>query len=444
MNSSMSYPQKMDIFSPPAYSCNEVTTARVRFPATSQTALTNPGNDIRIPIMGSFLLDAQKGLNLNLNLKISSATAPTIDFSLFNLFSEIRVEAGANSGQLLDQIYEPGHAHAMWSQYTWSQNDISVQNAKGLSMLQQPVVASSLLTKAGSTLAIGNADNLVTLDLSQVLGIFNTQALPLYDTQGITVICVMNTLTNGVAGVTNTPVWTINDVSITGTVIYAGDTYVKALRDKKSSSDVSIMCTSVNRSTINITGGGASGYNTLLVGDKRRSCLGYFATSRVTGDLVDGTNALYKNSCSLFPAWLSHQFSIGSKNYPQYILNQPGDAIDEAYDTMSHLSRSKYNGGGLLARTQAATAANDGAAGASATRNSITGQTHVLCVNLANCPADEAKQTFGTGLDTISNNATTYLNTTFTPAAVAYTINVYSIFQRMIMISKDGTMREVS
>ena len=74
-----------------------------------------------------FVLDNK---NINLNFKVATSTAAALDFSPVGLFSQIRVEAGAGSSIVLEAIDDP----AVWAnfiyQYTWTQEDISIQSCK--------------------------------------------------------------------------------------------------------------------------------------------------------------------------------------------------------------------------------------------------------------------------------------------------------------------------
>jgi len=180
----MSYPQKMDSMNIPSMMCAQVKQTRRRFQANNNTTFSGAGVDINIPISGEFSI-APANVNLNFKLTVATATCQA-DFSLFGLFKTIRVLNGSASNNILEQIEDPGHIYSIASQHTWNQHDISVQNAKQLSMIQQPAVATGVITKTGSDLTA--TDHYISLDLSQVCGIFSSDtALPLYSTGGITV-----------------------------------------------------------------------------------------------------------------------------------------------------------------------------------------------------------------------------------------------------------------
>lgn len=425
----MSYPQKMDTFNIPPMICTSVKQTRRRFQSNNNNTFTGSGVDINIPISGEMSIDNK---NVNLNFKLTVATAACqADFSLFGLFKTIRVLNGSSSNNILEQIEDPGHIYSMASQYTWSHSDIQIQNAKQLSMGLQPDTSGNI-TKTGGALPVG--DNYISLDLSQVCGIFSAEtALPLYGTGGITVSLNTNVPASSlILGASAT--YTISDVYITCTCLEGGDTYKKALDNVKASRPLAMSFTSVKKYEQSYTGGGAATSANLLVNDRSRSCLGFVATARQSGDIT--TSTVYKNSSSLFPVLTAFNYQIAGTNYPPTPLQNTGDIIDSAYDTLSHLSRNRYGSGGLITRSQGSAPASS-----ATTRNSATSQTNVLCVDLAKCPPAEARSVFGAGLDLGANNLQNQLQVSFTPDnATNYTIVVYAIVQKQLFIDKNGLM----
>jgi hypothetical protein len=425
----MSYPQKMDTMNIPSMMCTQVKQTRRRFQCNNNTTFSGSGVDINIPISGEFAIDNK---NVNLNFKVTVGTAASSpDFSLFGLFKTIRVLNGSSSNNILEQIEDPGHIYAMASQYTWNQHDIAVQNAKQLSMLTQPAVATGIITKTGSSLAVG--DTYVSLDLSQICGIFSSEtALPLYGTGGITVSLNTNVPASSLI-LASTSTYTISDVYITCTCLEGGETYKKALDSVKASRPLAMTFTSVKKYEQSFTGGGSATSANLIINDRSRSCLGFLATSRLSADLT--TAAKYKNSSSLFPVLTAFNYQVAGTNYPPTPFQNTGDIIDSAYDTCAHLSRSGYGKGGLLARTQAQTMASgdDAASGAAS-------QTNILCIDLAKCSAQEARTVFGAGLNLGENNLQNQLQVSFTPNSANYSIVVYAIVQKQLFIDKNGLM----
>jgi hypothetical protein len=427
--SNMSYPQKMDSMNIPSMMCTQVKQTRRRFQANNNTTFSGAGVDINIPISGEFSIDNK---NVNLNFKLTVATAAcNADFSLFGLFKTIRVLNGSASNNILEQIEDPGHIYSIASQYTWSQSDIQIQNAKQLSMPLHPTDASGTIVKTGSPLAV--TDNYISLDLSQVCGIFSAEsALPLYGTGGITVSLNTNTPASALI-LGSSATYTISDVYITCTCLEGGETYKKALDSVKASRPLSMTFTSVKKYEQAFTGGGSATSANLLINDRSRSCLGFVASARQSADITGGT--LYKNSSSLFPVLTSFNYQVAGTNYPPTPFQNTGDIIDSAYDTLSHLARNRYGSGGLINRAQGSAPAST-----ATTRNSATSQTNVLCIDLAKCPPAEARTVFFSGLNLGENNLQNQLQLSFTPDSANYTIVVYAIVQKQLLIDKMGLM----
>jgi hypothetical protein len=425
----MSYPQKMDSMNIPSMMCTQIKQTRRRFQANNNTTFSGSGVDINIPISGEFSID-NKNVNLNFKLTVATATSQA-DFSLFGLFKTIRVLNGSASNNILEQIEDPGHIYSIASQHTWNQHDISVQNAKQLSIIQQPAVATGIITKTGSDLTA--TDHYISLDLSQVCGIFNAEtALPLYGTGGITVSLNTNTPASALI-LGSSATYTISDVYITCTCLEGGETYKKALDSVKASRPLAMTFTSVKKYEQSFTGGASATSANLLINDRSRSCLGFVASARLSADLTDGTK--YKNSSSLFPVLTAFNYQVAGTNYPPTPFQNTGDIVDSAFDTLSHLSRSGYGKGGLLSRTQSKSIASTDAAASGA-----TSQTNVLCIDLAKCPPAEARSVFFSGLNLGENNLQNQLQVSFTPNSANYSIVIYAIVQKQLFIDKMGLM----
>jgi len=175
------YPSKMDVTDIPALVCRDVKQTKRRFNVTNGSTFSTAGSEIRIPIAGNFVLD-NKNVNLNLKISATGANTATIgaDLSWASLFSQIRVEAGTGSSIILEQIDDPGVWSAFLYQYAWNQADISLQNAKQLSMIAQPAVSTGLISKVGSLLtctsAVPKQSVNICIDLSQFMGIFSANS----------------------------------------------------------------------------------------------------------------------------------------------------------------------------------------------------------------------------------------------------------------------------
>jgi len=421
---SREYPTKMtESTTVPALLCRDVKQTKRRFNCVNGNSFATAGTEIRVPISGNFVLGAY---NTNVNFKLAftgSGGNSAADLSWHAMFSQIRIEAGAGSSIILEQIDDPGTLAAFVAQYTFSQEDVSRENARGLSMIQQPAVATGILTKTGSAIAY-TATQDITLDLSMVLGLF-TSSLPLYETGGITVVFTLNQFAaSGIFPTTVTALASIANIYITANCLEGGEKYEKDLRDAKTKNgEVSVMFNTVRRYVQSIAAGATAGTQ-LLINDRAKSCLGFIAIGRATADLLDGTK--FKNSSSSFEVYQNHNYNIAGQMYPMAGVSTIGEAIDESLDTMQHLSRRKDTAG-LLSRTQASPFETYAATAA--------GQSGILCVNLSKCSADE--DVWGKGLNLSGSNLSNYLQVAYTPAA-ASTITIFSIFQMKVHIDKMG------
>ena len=421
-------PDKMnESLSVPPLVCRDVRATKRRFNSVNGNTFSTAGTEIRVPIAGNFVLGAR---NTNINFKLqfagtagANATA-LADFSWHALFSQVRIESGAGSSIILEQVDEPGLIAAMIGQYTYSQEDLQKENSKGLGCLKLPTEAGGVLDRSGT--AVGLDLQHITLDLSTILGLFTT-SLPLYETAGITVVFTLNQLAAaGVTG-TDTTSLSINNIYITCNCLEGGEKYEKDLRDAKTKNgEVSVMFNTVRRYIQPVAVGSATGGTQLLINDRAKSCLGFFAVSRRTGDLLDKTK--YKNSSSSFASWNNHNYNIAGQMYPMAGVSTIGEAVDEAYDTMQHLSKNYNNNGGLLSRAQADPGLTY-AAGASGTAG-------IVAVNLSKCGPDE--HVWGKGMNLSGSNLSNYLNVQYTPVTDPHTVNIYSIFQMKVHIEKMG------
>jgi len=423
----------------PALVCRDVKCTKRRFSPSNGGTFTASGSEIRIPISGNFVLDNK---NVNLNFKIATTTAAALDFSPVGLFSQIRVEAGAGSSIVLESIDDP----AVWAnfiyQYTWTQEDISIQSCKQRSSMFQPdggttAATIGLLTKTGATLGTTPID--VALDLSLFMGIFSgSSGIPLYNTAGLTLVCTLNTAANAYQAAA-AAVMTITEVFVSCSCLEGGEKYEAKLNEMKNSGnkEISVMYNTCRRYIQNIPISTLA-INSLLINERSKSCLGFVAIARDTTNISDQT--VYSNSNSLFFDYKNHVYNIAGQNYPVSTIATKAEAIDEAYDLYSHLSR-RYNSGGLVSRAQGGGTTTGTAITTEATQlaasSNATGPSQVLAVNLSKCGPNE--NYWGKGMNMSQNNLSTYLQcqySTFTPQ----TINIYSVFQMKLHIDALGNM----
>ena len=426
---SRNMPDKMnESLTVPPLVCRDVRATKRRFNCVNGNTFSTAGTEIRVPVAGNFVLGAH---NTNVNFKLQFAgtaggTAISVaDFSWHAMFSQVRIESGAGSSIILEQVDEPGLVAAFVGMYTYTQEDLQKENAKGMGCRNLPQELSGELDKRGTDIALTQAD--ITLNLATVLGLFTT-SLPLYDTNGITVVFTLNSYNAcGVFGAAITGLASISNIYITANCLEGGEKYEKDLRDAKTKNgEVSVMFNTVRRyvqSQASVAAG-ATTTAQLLINDRAKSCLGFFATNRVSADLTDST--VYKNSTSSFAGWKNHNYNIAGQMYPMAGISTIGEAVDEAYDTMQHLSKTKGLGG-LMSRVQANPALTYD--------NTDDGTSGILCVNLSKCGADE--HVWGKGLNLSGSNLSNYLQVQYGPQA-ASTINIYSIFQMKVHIDKMG------
>lgn len=438
------YPEKMDVSYVPPLVCRDLKVTKRRFNCSNgPTFSPNPGSEIRIPVSGAMTLD-NKNVNLNFKLTLTTATNKILatDFSWASLFSQIRVEAGTGSSIVLEQIDDVAlWAHFLY-QYTWCQEDINLQNGKQLSMSGQPDATTGLITKSGygfgsgATPAATNTID-VSIDLAQFMGIFSASSgLPLYDTAGITIVCVLNQVNAMMKADDAGCVIAANGISnvyVSASCLEGGIEYEKKLKELKSGSsgEVSVMFNTCRRYIQSVPASGGTNTLQLYVPERSKSCLGFVAMSRLTATLTD--LASYTNSVSLFPTAdantsVSYAYVISGQKYPTSGINTDSELFDEACDVYANLAR-RGDSGGLLSRTQASK-------GGGADATAATCASHVLAVNLAKCPISEVKTKWGAGMNLSNSNLSTYLEASYKPSAS--TVTIFSIFQMKVHIDAAG------
>ena len=430
------YPEKLDVAYVPPLICRDVKVTKRRFNCSNgPTFGPTPGAEIRIPVSGPLTLD-NKNVNLNLKIALSNVATKTIitDFSWASLFSQIRIEAGTGSSIVLEQIDDVAlWAHFLY-QYTWTQEDISLQNGKQYSITSQPA-SDGLVTKAGYTTTATGASTIdISIDLAQFMGIFSaTNGLPLYDTAGITIVCVLNQVNAMMkASDAGCVITSLSNVYVSASCLEGGSEYEASLKkQKQEKGEVSIMFNTCRRyiQTVASAAGGTT-TSQLYIPERSKSCLGFVALSRSTATLTD--LASFTNSVSLFPAvantTVSYAYVISGQKYPTSGINTDSELFDEATDCYANLSR-RVDSGGLISRVQGSRLGESDATVA-------TCASHVLAVNLAKCPISEVKTKWGAGLNLSNSNLTTYLEATYSPAAS--TVTIFSIFQMKVHIDAQG------
>jgi hypothetical protein len=372
MNESMMVPQLI---------CRDVRATKRRFNSVNGNSFSTAGTEIRVPIAGNFVLGA-RNTNVNFRLKFAGtagADAKAVaDFSWHAMFSQVRIESGAGSSIILEQVDEPGLLAAFVGQYTYTQEEVTRGNALGLGVEDTVIVSTGSLNKGGTSILLSTTDPTeITLDLSTVLGLFTT-SLPLYETNGITVGASGYYNSTGTGSVSS--LTALDNVYITCNCLEGGEKYERELRDAKTKNgEVSVMFNTVRRYVQPMAASGATGGSQILINDRAKSCLGFFATSRKTADLLS-VNA-FKNSSSSFAGYVNHNYNIAGQMYPMAGISTIGECTDESFDTLKHLSRYKNTNGGLINRLQSnpKTAYDSGAEGTSG----------IVAVNLSKCDADE-------------------------------------------------------
>lgn len=409
----------------PELICRDVRATKRRFNAVNGNSFNTAGTEIRVPIAGNFVLGAHN-TNVNFQLQFAGpgpATDAGADFSWHAMFSQVRIESGAGSSIILEQIDEPGLVAAFTGMYTYTHSDLQKENSKGLGCKDLPTSTDGVLAKVGTDIALNAVK--VTLNLATVLGLFTT-SIPLYDTNGITVVFTVNQFAAcGIFDTNVTSIGSIQNLHITCNCLEGGEKYERDLRDAKTKNgEVSVMFNTVRRYVQSQSGDGSATTAQLLINDRAKSCLGFFAINRSTSDLT--AKDKFTNSSSSFNGWKNHHYNIAGQMYPMAGVSTLGEAADESYDTMQHLSKTKGSGG-LLSVVQSEIDLNY--------TSTTSGPAGIACVNLSKCGADE--HVWGKGLNLSGSNLSNYLYVQYSPEA-ASTVNIYSIFQMKVHIDKMG------
>ena len=333
----------------------DVKATKRRFYSNNGNSFSQSGSEIRIPVSGNFLLSNEDvSLNLTTTYTTGTGTPATVDFSLFSLFQQIRIES---NGQILEQIDEPGVLYNTMSQWNWGVSEIPKNNAKQDSMVAYPAVATGVLTKSGTSIATGGTKS--SIPLYELMGIFSgDKCIPLMNTNGLTVVFTLATLTSRVAfgatavGADNI---TVSDLFITGTCIEAGPEYEKALASVKSGNqynEVSILMKTAKR-YIGSVAGAALTNQQIQVNDRSKSALGVWVVGRLTTDIT--AQASYSNSSSTFISYLNHAMIINGTQYPTAQISSLSELSEESYKVANNWKKQTpnvYTSGGLLPKSQ--------------------------------------------------------------------------------------------
>jgi len=232
---------------------------------------------------------------------------------------------------------------------------------------------------------------------------------------------------------------TISEVFVSCTCLEGGEKYESKLKEMKNSGnkEISIMYNTCRRYIQN-QGVLTDAVVSFLINERSKSCLGFVAMARDTANITR-TDA-YSNGNSLFFGYKNHLYNIAGQQYPVSGINTKAEAIDEAYDLFSQLSR-RHDAGGLVSRSQGSGGTTGTAITTDATQlvgsATIDGPSQVLALNLSKCGPNE--DYWGKGMNLSQNNLSTYLQCQYT-TFVAQTINIYSVFQMKLHIDALGNM----
>jgi hypothetical protein len=368
-------------------------------------------------------------LNFTTTYTTGAATPALVDFSLFALFQQIRIES---NGQILEQIDEPGVLYNTMSQWNWSTSEINKNNAKQCSMQDNPVVGTGVINKPGESISTGGTK--ISLPLYELMGIFSgDKCIPLMNTSGLTVVLTLAPLTARVAfaatAVTTDNI-TVSDIFITGTCYEAGPDYEKALAAVKSGNkynEVSILMKTAKRYIGNVAGAALTNAQ-IQVNDRSKSALGVWVVGRVNSDVT--AQASYSSSSSTFISYLNHAMVINGTQYPTAQISTLGELAEESYKVANgfkKLSPEPYASGGFINRLQITDAAGGEGTG--------TGATCCLAVNLSKTGYDD--KMFGAGMDLSTSSSPNVLQVSYTPVA-ASTVTIWVLSQALLHINGLG------
>lgn len=404
----------------------ETNVTKKRFNCNTGTSFSiGTNNEIKIPISGQAILAANT-TNLCFTILNTGSEDAVMDFSPFSLFDKISIEAGLG-GADLERCDDPGVFYANLGMYTYDQTTLVPMNGKMGTPIEAPAIANGAFKKAGVTVAATNGSVFVSIPLSEVMGIFQKD-LPLYGTDGITLVCRTSSSTGGAYVSATNPsaaVVTISTPFVVASMIDAGKDYENELRQlKQTNGEVSLVFNTYARITQSVS---ASTINDgqFLINDRNKSCLGFFTVARTQSDITLST--AYSNSTSGFSGYVRHQYFINGNPYPASApISTDAEALDETYDTMRNFSREKANAG-LMGRTQGYIK--------TAYASTIAGQSALASINLCKiAPSDN--QQYGTGIN-LNTSLQNYLQLSFVPAATTQ-LMIFTLCQKQLFINASG------
>jgi hypothetical protein len=402
----------------------ETSVAKKRFNCNNGTSFAiGTSNELKIPISGQAIIAANT-TNLCFTILNTGSEAAAIDFSPFSLFDKISIEAGLG-GTELERCDDPGVFYANLALYTYDQTTLVPMNGKMGTPIEAPAIADGAFKKTGVSIPATTGSVFVSVPLSEVMGIFQKD-LPLYGTDGITLVCRTSGSTKGAyVSATNAATVTISTPFVVASMIDAGKDYENELRQlKQSNGEISIVFNTYNRITQSVS---ASTVNDgqFLINDRSKSALGFFTVARTQADIT--TETAYSNSSSGFTGYVRHQYFINGNPYPNSApISTNEEALDETYDTMRNFSRERANAG-LMGRTQ----------GYIKTTFASTnvGTSAVASINLCKiAPSDN--QQYGTGLN-LNTSLQNYLQLSFVPSATTQ-LMIFTLCQKQLFINASG------
>lgn len=403
-----------------------------RFYSNNGSSFSAGFSEIRIPLSVNGLLSNQDvSLNFTSTYTAGAITAQ-YDFSAFSFFSQIRVESNGTQLEICD---DPGLLYNTMSQWNWTTSEINKNNAKHLSMVAQPAVATGILTKSGQTISTGG--DKISLPLCELLGIFSaSKNIPLLNTAGLTVVLTLNPLTaraffSATTAITTENI-TVSDIYISASCIESGQEYNDALANVKAGSkfgDVGILMKTSRRYVGAVSAGTLSNIQ-VQINDRSKSAVGIWAVGRITTDVT--AQYATSNSSSNFPTYVNHAMIINGQQYPVAGINTYAELAEETSKVACEWKKQSsepYSLGGLVGRAQMST-------GTAATASAVS-DTNCLAVNLYKTGCDNSM--YGAGFDLSASNSPNVLQLSYT-AAAASTITIWVISQAILHINSNGQM----
>lgn len=409
-----------------------VKATKRRFYSNNGSSFSASGAEIRIPIsVNGLLSNTDASLNFTTAYTAGAVTA-LYDFTAFSFFSQIRVES---NGVILEQIDDVGLLYNTMSQWNWQMSEINKNNAKHLSMVAQPAVATGIITKTGATVG----SNKISLPINEVLGVFSANKnIPLMNTGGLTVILTLNPLAarayfSATTAFTTDNI-TISDIYITATCIESGSEYdalVQAVKNGNQFGELGILMKTARR-YVGSVGAATLSNAQIQINDRSKSAVGMWACARLTSDVT--AQFATSNSTSNFPTYVNHSLVINGQQYPVSGISTYGELAEETSKVANEWKKqcaTPYQQGGLIGRSQIATGTDATGAGGNVS------DTNCLAVSLYKTGYDDSM--YGAGFDMSASNSPNVLQLSYTSSA-ASTITVWILSQSILHVGANGVI----